>query len=115
AGEKIEVIVNRQIVIQRELLRHISDAPSHETRTQTAAFARQFHLSAGWREQAAQYLDRSGLARAVRAEQTVNLAVFDFDVDVFDRVESAEAFVQRVSADGDGARRAFAKLTALWK
>src|SRR5262249_24039839 len=113
AREEVEVVVDRQIVVERELLRHIPDAPPHETRTQAAAFARKLHLSAPRREQAAQYLDCRRLARAVRAEQSVNLTVFDFDVDVFDGVESAEAFVQRTGADGDGPRLPLAKLAAL--
>src|SRR5262245_24528085 len=94
AGEEVEVVVDRQIVVERELLRHIADAPPQEARTQAAALASQLHLAAARREQAAQDLDRRRLAGAVRSQQSVNLAVFDLDVYILDRMESSKAFVQ---------------------
>src|SRR5262249_27088504 len=53
AGEKIEVFFNRQIVVQREFLRHVSDALPYGGGAERTTFTGECALSGRWFEQAA--------------------------------------------------------------
>ena len=75
AGKKLEVLLDRKVVVQREFLRHVADSLPHLGRPQTPTFTRKLHLPLRRIEQTAQHLDRRRLARAVGAEQPVDLAV----------------------------------------
>src|SRR6476660_5380846 len=50
AGEKVQVLVDTQIVVERELLRHVADLLAHALGPQSAPFTRQFHCACGRRE-----------------------------------------------------------------
>ncbi len=52
-------------------------------------------------EQAAEHFDRGRFARAVGAQQAVNFAVMDLQMEVLDGRERAELLGQMVGADGD--------------
>src|SRR5205085_6562614 len=80
-----------------------------------SAFACEFDFACGRFEQSAEHLDRRRLARAVCAEQTIDFAVADFEIDALHRLEVAELFAQLGCADGDCVTRSCSKLARLWK
>src|SRR5205085_3325124 len=80
-----------------------------------SAFACEFDFACGRFEQSAEHLDRRRLARAVCAEQTIDFAVTDFEIDVLHGLEVAKLFTQIGSADGDYVTLSFSKLARLWK
>src|SRR5699024_12876061 len=47
-----------------------------------------------WPVEAVNEVEQSGLARSVRADHRCDLSFFHVETDVFDRIESAEAFAQ---------------------
>ena len=55
-----------------------------------APLARELNLSAGRIEQATEHLDRGGLARAIRAKQSVHFAVADLQRDIVHGAERPE-------------------------
>src|SRR5215472_6785937 len=71
---EFEVLLDRKVVIQGELLRHVTDSLPHAGGTH-ASCASQLYFTLGLREQSAEHLNGSSLARAVRAEQTIYLAI----------------------------------------
>jgi len=101
AAEEVEVFLNRQIVVKGKLLRHVANLLAHGLRPQAATFPGQHHLAAGRLQQAAEHLDRRCLAGAVGAQQSVNLAVLDLNVDFFDRPKIAEALGQVLRIHGN--------------
>src|SRR5262249_41142811 len=64
-----------------------------------AVFPCKHDFAAGRSNQPAENLYCSRLARAVGAEQAVDLAILDFDVDALNGLKFAECFAQIVSAD----------------
>ena len=101
AGEEFEVFGDRQVVVERKLLRHVADLLPYLRGTKAAALAGQLHAAAGGREQAAEHLDGGGLARAIRAQQAVDLAVPHLGGDVLHSRKRAEMFGEIGSADGN--------------
>src|SRR5205085_10038258 len=79
------------------------------------ALACEINFACGWFEQSAEHLDRRRLARAVCAEQAIDFAVADFEVDVLHGLEVAKLFAQIGCADGDYVTLSFSKLARLWK
>src|SRR6185503_17335971 len=77
AAEELEVLANGQVVVEGELLGHVPDALPHVLRAEIPPLARELDLAPGGIEEAAQHLDRGRLARAIRAEESVDLAVPD--------------------------------------
>src|SRR4029077_650182 len=97
-GEIVEVLRDRQIAVERELLRHVA-----ETRTRAARGARQVDprdagITARWHEQHAEHAERRRLAGAVGPEQAVDLAGAHFEADVIGRHEVAESPGQTLGA-----------------
>src|SRR5205085_12359635 len=80
-----------------------------------SALACEFDFACGRFEQTAEHLDRRRLARAVCAEQAIDFAVTDFEIDVLHGLEIAELFAQIISTDGDCLARSLAKLARLRK
>jgi hypothetical protein len=91
AGKEIEVFFNRQIVVERKFLRHVAYALTDRTRAQGARFTREFALAARRLDQPAQHFDRGRLTSTIRAEQTVNFAILDFEIDFFDCFKASES------------------------
>ena len=65
-GKELQVLFNGQVVVQRELLRHVSYALAHPGRTQISTAFRESDVARARLEKTAQHLDRGGLAGAVR-------------------------------------------------
>src|SRR5262249_29002213 len=98
-SEELEVLVNRQIVVQRELLRHVSNGLPHGGGADGALHARQLDLSFTRIEQATQHLDSGGFAGAVCPEQTVDLSISNIETEIVDRPKLTEVACQMPSAD----------------
>ena len=100
-GEEFQVLAHAQVLEQRELLRHVADAAAQCLGLLRDAQAQHFDLAFGRRQQAAQHADGGGLARAVRAEEAVDVRARHGQVDVVDRDQRAEALGQPARADGE--------------
>src|SRR5262245_7133518 len=101
--EELEVLIDRQIVVERKLLRHVADALPHGRCANRALHARKLYFSFAGIEQAAQHLDRGGFAGAICAEQTIDLAVANFEAEIVDCAKLAEVAGQALSPDRDPA------------
>src|SRR6185369_12763819 len=84
---------------ERELLRHVADLLPHALRAQPAALAGEAHDSRARLDQAAEHLDRGGLARAIGAEEAVDLAIAHLEVDILHGLEAPEALCEGPGAD----------------
>src|SRR5262249_9788137 len=101
AGEEPEILADRQVVLERELLRHVADPLAYLFGAEVATLASQLHLAAGGIEEPAQHLDGGCLAGAVRAEESVDLAVADLEAHIVHGHEGPELPGQAAGADGD--------------
>ena len=99
ARDEVEVLADRQVLPEREALRHVADVA-----LDLVALAQDVVAEAGAgagvrREQAAHHADRGGLAAAVRAEEAEDLAALHLQRQVLDDVLVAEVLVQPVHVD----------------
>src|SRR5581483_8374489 len=101
AGEEVEVLLDREIVIERKFLRHVSDAAAHGAGTQRAGFARERAFAGGGLDKTAEHLDGRGFAGAVGAEESVDFAVTYFEVHVLHGLKFAESLREISRTDGD--------------
>ncbi len=99
ARKEIEVLANRQVVIQREFLRHVTDALADSFRSQISTCATQLHGSAGQVQQPAEHPDGCCLARAIRSEKPVYFSIPNLQADIFYRGECSELFDQICRTD----------------
>ena len=90
-GVQLQIVPHRQLGIEREGLRHVADAPAcrHAVRIDGPAEEPRLALAGG--EKARQHLHRGGLAAAVRAEKSEDLAGLDAKAHMVDGREAAEA------------------------
>ena len=97
----------RQVVVEREALAHVADAPLDLLGLVRHVEAEHAARARGRREQPAQHADRGRLARAVRAQEAEHLALLDRQRDVVDRDEGAERAREVDQLDGraSGSRR----------
>ena len=91
-AKECDVLVHSQIQIQRCFLWHVSY--SGEDGGIASPLAENKRLSAGGFEQAAEYFDGRGFARAVGTEQTVGLTALDFEIKMIDRRKIAKLLDQ---------------------
>src|SRR5262249_44965799 len=112
ASKERQVFFDAQIVIQREFLGHVPDLLADGLRAQAAGLPRQLHLARGWSKESAPHLDRGGLARAVGAEQAVDLAVLDVNVDVLHSSEGPEVLREVRCTDGDASAEVLVVMVA---
>src|SRR5580658_1075929 len=96
AAEKIDVLLDGQIVIQRELLRHVSNVPANFFRVR--GYVEAAHLSAArsGAQQPAKNADDGGLAGAIGAQEAEYLAYFHADGDMVHGHEISERLDQVV-------------------
>src|SRR5689334_7482637 len=102
AGIKLQVVLDREVVVQRELLRHVSNALPHASRPHSS-FAGKLYIACRRREEAAKHLYSGRLACAVGSEQAVDLAVANLQVHVRDSREIAEPPGEVSRTDGHAA------------
>jgi hypothetical protein len=98
---KLQVLLDRQVLVQAEALRHVTDALFDLLGLLGDVEADHAPPAARWIEDPAQHADRGGLARAVRSEHTEDLAAIDRQRHVAHRDQVAEAPGQLVRLDHD--------------
>src|SRR5262249_35152742 len=96
---ELEVLDDRQIGVERELLVHVADLAANRFAVADDVEAEHRRLAGRRREQTAQDADQRRLARAVRAEEAVDHAGRHFEIDVRQRDELAELSRHVVDAD----------------
>src|ERR1022692_34108 len=101
AREEVQVLIDAQIVVQGELLRHVAHQRAHFFGSDGALFARKLRRALGGIQQPAQHLDGGRLARAVGAQQAIHFAVAHVQIHVVYGRERAEPLRQILRADGD--------------
>jgi len=80
-GEEVEVLFNSQIVVERKLLRHVTNALSDGTRPQTPTLSSELHLSTRRANQTAKHLDRCRLSSTILPKQCQNFPGLDIKRD----------------------------------
>ena len=94
ASVEHEVLKNRQFVVERKLLGHVTDQTFDPVQLAHDIQAGDATLSFAGFEQPAQHANDGGLAGAVGAEKSENGAFLDFEGDVINGGEVAEPFGQ---------------------
>jgi hypothetical protein len=100
AGDEFEVLADRQVLVERELLRHVADLALDAQALGADVEAEHRAFAFVGREQAAHDADGGGLARAVGAEEADDLAFRHRHRDVVDNGLVAEALDQPMDVDG---------------
>ena len=97
--QEFEVLAHRQVLEQRELLRHVADPAAQRLGLPGDAQAQHVDLAGRGREQAAEHANGRGLARAVRPEETVDVRARHREVDAVDGDQLPELLGQAAGAD----------------
>ena len=97
--DEAQVLADRQVLPQREALRHVADVALDRLGLAQDVEAETGALAAVGREQPAQHPDRRGLAAAVRPEEAEDLAAAHRQREILDDVMAAEALVQAAHVD----------------
>ena len=84
AGDEEQVLLDRQVLVEREFLRHVADFALDPGAVAPHVEAEHRPLARVGRQQAADQPDRRGLAGAVGAEEADDLARCDAQRDVVD-------------------------------
>ena len=90
AREKIQVLADRELRVEREFLRHVADVLARRCACGAQVEPGDAQGARRGRKQPAQHAEGRGLAGAVRAEKTEDLAAPDPETDVVDGGEGAE-------------------------
>src|SRR5205085_5616109 len=93
-AEEFDVLVNRKIVVQGELLGHVSDALPHFLGMRGDVESVHHGASGSGRKQSAQDADSGRLARAIGAQESENVALLYFQRHIIHGHKIAEAFDQ---------------------
>src|SRR5690606_37134280 len=106
-----EVLLDGEVLIEAELLRHVADAPLDELGLGGDVVADDAAAAAGGVEQAAEHADGRELARAVGAKHAEDLPATHLEGDVADGAQVTEAAAEPLRVDDDlvfqGAHRAW--------
>jgi len=97
--EEFDVLFDGEIVVQRKFLRHVADVAADLLRLGGDVIALHGCLARRGRQQAAEDPDRRGLAGAVGAEETVDLAGRDGEVETVEGGDVAERLHQAFGMD----------------
>ena len=87
AGVEIDVLGDGQVLVEAELLRHVTDMAADLRCVFTDIHAENATGAFGWRKQAAKRLDDRGFPGAVWSKETEELAYVDLKADVADSCE----------------------------
>ena len=111
--EEAEVLLDREVGVERELLAHVAEPPlprlgvAHDVET-----AEPLHRPGRGRQQPGQHADRRGLARPVRAEEAEHAAARQVEADLVGRDERAETAREVADLD-EGAGRVHASSSSI--
>jgi len=94
AAPKAEVVAGAQRAIEGDLLGHDADVPANAEGVAGDGVAGDFSRAAGRLDEAAEHVDRGGLARAIGAEQTEDFAAQDAEGDALHGLEFAECLAK---------------------
>jgi len=98
---QIEVLANREFAVERKGLAHIADLAPHLDIIGVDLVAEQLRGAFACRQKAGQHLHRGGLAAAIGAKETEDLAARDLETDIVDGGKIAEAHRQVFGFDGE--------------
>src|SRR5206468_196922 len=98
---KVDVFANRQIRVQAELLRHVSDFALDDLAVAKDVVAHHAGVTSTRREHATQHSNNGRFAASVGTEQAVNRAARDGKVHVLDGDELAELAREVTDVDDD--------------
>ncbi len=101
AAVEVDVLLDRQILVERELLAHVADLGLDLLRLGRDVEAGDRARSGGRRQEAGEHPDRRRLAGPVRAEKAEDLAPPDVEGDPIDGHEVAEALLEVAQRNGD--------------
>ena len=91
AAEEPQVLLHRQVGVERKLLCHVSDAPARRCGRGAQVETGDVQSARRGRKQAAQHPEGGGFSRAIGAEQAENLAPGNRERHVMHGDEAAEA------------------------
>ncbi len=94
AGDEVEVLEHRQVLVEAEALRHVADLAADFVRLGDDVVAEALARAAVGLEEAAEHADGRRLAAAVGPEKAADLALGDLQVQALDHLEVAEALAQ---------------------
>jgi hypothetical protein len=109
-----EVLFDRQILVEREFLRHVADFALDPRAVAAHVEAEHCPLAGVGRQQAADHTDRRGLAGAVRAKETDDLARCDAQVDVVDGDDPVERLGETGDVDDVHGRLCGRSMSTIW-
>src|SRR5689334_22824063 len=93
---KVYVLPNSQILIETELLRHVSDRLSNFVCLAQDVEARNARVPCGRGYQSAEHSNQSRFTRSVRTEETKDFAVFNRQTEIIYRSHGAKPLSQSV-------------------
>ncbi len=98
-GVKVHVLLNRQVLVEAELLRHVADAVLHRLRVPGDVDAEHGEVAAVGGEQAGDQADERRLAGAIGADQRRQPAMLDSQRDVVEGGDDLAACPLELLAD----------------
>ena len=101
AADELEILAHRQVLIQAEALRHVSDLQLDLVGLGADVVAKAGAGAFIRRQQPAQHADGGRLAGAVRAEEAVDRAALDLHREVTHHRAAIEFFRQALHVDDD--------------
>ncbi len=101
AGDELQVLQDRQVLVEREALRHVADVVLDLLALGADVVAERRAAAAVGRQQPAQHAQGGGLAGAVGAEEAVDLAAAHAHRQVAHDHLAAEGLGQPLDLDGD--------------
>ena len=104
AGDELQVLLDRQVLVEAEALRHVADVALDLVALGQDVVAERRAPAAVGREQPAHHAQRGGLAGAVGAEEAVDLAAHHAHGQVAHHHLAVEGLGQAFDLDGDGCR-----------
>ena len=109
-----EVLLDRQVLVERELLRHVADFALDARAVAPHVEAEHRPLAGVGRQQAADQADRRRLAGAVGAEEADDLARRDPQRDMVDGDDSVERFGEAGNVDDVHGRLRGRSTSTIW-
>src|SRR5215208_3144678 len=102
-GVEVQVLGDRQVLVQPELLRHVADALPDELRLPRHVVPHHRRLPRRRPQQPAEYADGRRLPRPVRPQKPEHLPALDAEVEMVHRDQRAEGARERMRLDGETA------------
>ena len=98
-AKNLQIFGDAQVVVERKLLRHVSDVLANAFRVRHDVDSRNLRVAGRWAQQSAKYADGRGFAGAVRAQKTENFAAMRLEADVVHGDERSESLGQMFDLD----------------